>query len=312
MNERWERIRGGLYGLLVGDALGVPYEFSPPAAIPARDLIEMLPPADFARAHPAVPVGTWSDDGAQALVLLNSLVEDSSLNLQQFTKGLLTWYRAGFMTPDEQVFDVGNQTIHALENYARNGNPLTCSPSDEWNNGNGSLMRTLPCAFVFASSSTDVIARARRQSMPTHAHLRSQLACALYSLMAWRMVDGDTPVDALDYAQDALEGTVHQTERHELSILLDGRLEPSQGSGYVVDSLWSAIRCVLATSNYEDCLRSAIALGNDTDTTACIAGGLAGIFYGERGIPDRWKCALNGRVIVEELLSRLARIQPES
>jgi len=312
MNERWERIRGGLYGLLVGDALGVPYEFSPPAAIPARDLIEMLPPADFARAHPAVPVGTWSDDGAQALVLLNSLVEDSSLNLQQFTKGLLTWYRAGFMTPDEQVFDVGNQTMHALENYARNGNPLTCSPSDEWNNGNGSLMRTLPCAFVFASSSTDVIARARRQSMPTHAHLRSQLACALYSLMAWRMVDGDTPVDALDYAQDALEGTVHQTERHELSILLDGRLEPSQGSGYVVDSLWSAIRCVLATSNYEDCLRSAIALGNDTDTTACIAGGLAGIFYGERGIPDRWKSALNGRVIVEDLLSRLARIPAES
>lgn len=305
-------MRGGLYGLLVGDALGVPYEFSPPAAIPARDLIEMVPPAGFARAHPTVPVGTWSDDGAQALVLLNSLVEDSSLNLKQFTEGLLTWYRAGFMTPDEQVFDVGIQTMHALENYARNGNPLTCSPSDEWNNGNGSLMRTLPCAFVFASSPTDVIARARHQSLPTHAHLRSQLSCALYSLMAWRMVDGDSPVDALDYAQEALEETVHQSERQELSILLDGRLEPSLGSGYVVDSLWSAIRCVLATSDYEDCVRSAIALGNDTDTTACIAGGLAGIFYGERGIPNRWRSALNGKVIVEDLLSRLARVQAES
>jgi ADP-ribosyl-[dinitrogen reductase] hydrolase len=89
-------------------------------------------------------------------------------------------------------------------------------------------------------------------------------------------------------------------------------LEPSQGSGYVVDSLWSAIRCVLATSDYEGCVRSAIALGNDTDTTACIAGGLAGIFYGEHGIPDRWRSALNGKVIVEDLLSRLARIQVES
>jgi ADP-ribosylglycohydrolase len=130
--------------------------------------------------------------------------------------------------------------------------------------------------------------------------------------MAWRMVDGDSPVGALDYAQEALEGTVHQSERQELSILLDGRLEPSQGSGYVVDSLWSAIRCVLATSDYEGCVRSAIALGNDTDTTACIAGGLAGIFYGEHGIPDRWITALNGKVIVEDLLSRLARIQAES
>lgn len=312
MIERWERIRGGLFGLLVGDSLGVPYEFAPPAAIPARDLIEVSPLSGFARSHPAVPVGTWSDDGAQALVLLSSLVEDPALNLKHFTDGLLAWYRSGYLTPDGHVFDVGIQSMHALENYARNEDPLTCSPAEEWNNGNGSLMRTLPCALVFASSPTDVIALARRQSMPTHAHLRSQLACALYSLMAWRMVDGYPPADALDFAQDAIEGSVHQSEQHELSILLDGRLEPSQGSGYVVDSLWSAIRCVLATSNYEDCVRSAIALGNDTDTTACIAGGLAGIFYGERGIPDRWKGALNGKVIVEELLDRLARIQAEN
>lgn len=67
--KKLARIRGGIYGLLVGDALGVPYEFSSPADIPARHLIEMSPPADFARAHSSVPVGTWSDDDAQALVI---------------------------------------------------------------------------------------------------------------------------------------------------------------------------------------------------------------------------------------------------
>jgi len=309
MLDRWERIRGGLYGLLVGDALGVPYEFSRQEDVPELSLIEMAPPSDFARAHPAVPVGTWSDDGSQALVLAHSLVEDPSLNLKQFAEGLLAWYRTGFMTPDEHVFDVGIQTMYALENFSRNGNPLTCSPSDEWNNGNGSLMRSLPCAFVIASSPAEVIRLARLQSMPTHAHLRSQLACALYSLMAWRMVDGFSPVDALDYAQEALEVGIHSSEQHELGILLDGRLEPSQGSGYVVDSLWSAIRCVLATSDYENCVRSSIALGNDTDTTACIAGGLAGILYGEGGIPERWKSALNGSELVEVLLNRLAKTQ---
>jgi hypothetical protein len=127
--------------------------------------------------------------------------------------------------------------------------------------------------------------------------------------MAWKMVDGLTPVDALDYAQEALELSIHPSERYELGILLDGRLEPSQGSGYVVDSLWSAIRCVLATSDYENCVRSSIALGNDTDTTACIAGGLAGILYGEHDIPDRWRAALNGKSIVEKLLERLANAQ---
>jgi len=308
--DKWERIRGGLYGLLVGDALGVPYEFSSPENIPERQFIEMSPPSSFARAHRAVPAGTWSDDGAQAHVLLESLVTCSSLDLKQFTNGLLAWYRSGYMTPDEKVFDVGIQTMHALENYARNGNPLTCSPADEWNNGNGSLMRTLPCALVLTQTSAEVISRARRQSLPTHSHLRSQLACALYSLMAWQMVEGKTPVEALDYAQDTLEEAIHPTERYELSILLDGRLEPSKGSGYVVDSLWSAIRCVLATSDYESCVRNAISLGNDTDTTACIAGGLAGIVYGERGIPHHWKMALNGQPIVEDVLSRLANTQP--
>jgi len=310
--DRWERIRGGLYGLLIGDALGVPYEFSSPANIPERHLIEMSPPSGFARAHRAVPAGTWSDDGAQALVLLDSLVTCSSLDLKHFSDGLLAWYQSGFMTPDGHVFDVGIQTMHALENYARNGDPLTCSPSDDWSNGNGSLMRTLPCAFVLTPTSTDIIARARQQSIPTHAHLRSQLACALYSLMAWQLVEGKTPIEALDYAQDTLEEAVHPTERFELGIVLDGRLEPSKGSGYVVDSLWSAIRCVLATSNYEDCLRNAISLGNDTDTTACIAGGLAGILYGEQGMPVRWKEALNGRSVVEDVLSRLAAGQNSS
>lgn len=307
---RWERIRGGLYGLLIGDALGVPYEFSAPANIPERHLIDMSPPSGFARAHSGIPVGTWSDDGAQALVLLDSLIACSSLDLKQFTDGLLAWYRVGFMTPDDHVFDIGIQTMHALENYARNGDPLTCSPSDDWSNGNGSLMRTLPCAFVLSSTAADIVARARRQSMPTHAHLRSQLACALYSLMAWQMLNGKLPIEALDYAQDTLEEAVHPSERYELSVVLDGRLEPSKGSGYVVDSLWSAIRCVLATSDYENCLRDAICLGNDTDTTACIAGGLAGILYGEQGIPSRWKEALIGRSLVENVLGRLANTAP--
>ena len=306
LHDRWERIRGGLYGLLIGDALGVPYEFSSPTNIPEQHFIEMAPPSGFVRAHPSVPVGTWSDDGAQALVLLDSLVKCSSLELKQFTDGLMAWYREGFMTPDEHVFDVGNQTRRALENYGQYGNPLSCSPAEDWNNGNGSLMRTLPCVFISASSQADVITRARKQSLPTHAHLRSQLACALYSLMAWQMVEGKSPIEALDYAQDTLEQVVHPSEHAELSIVLDGRMEPSKGSGYVVDSLWSAIRCVLSTSSYADCVRNAISLGNDTDTTACIAGGLAGILYGEQGIPAHWKQSLNGQDIVEEVLGRLA------
>jgi ADP-ribosylglycohydrolase len=67
------RIEGGLIGLLVGDALGVPYEFHRPTDLPSLEEIEFNPPRDFRRSHKEVRTGTWSDDGAQALALLASL-----------------------------------------------------------------------------------------------------------------------------------------------------------------------------------------------------------------------------------------------
>lgn len=82
-----QRVSGGLIGLLVGDALGVPYEFHPPESIPQSGLIEYSPPPGFARAHVGVPPGAWSDDGAQALILLDSLLDRDSLDLARFSVG---------------------------------------------------------------------------------------------------------------------------------------------------------------------------------------------------------------------------------
>ncbi|RMD79250.1 MAG: ADP-ribosylglycohydrolase family protein, partial [Chloroflexi bacterium] len=52
-------------------------------------------------------------------------------------------------------------------------------------------------------------------------------------------------------------------------------------------------------------VRLAIALGYDTDTTACVAGGIAGIRYGIEGIPTNWRQQLRGQPLVYELLTRL-------
>src|SRR3546814_12514441 len=88
---RSDAVGGGLLGMLVGDALGVPYEFSPPDRIPKSERIEMAPPAGFQRAHPWTPPGTWSDDGAQALCLLASLLHCSGLDLGDFGNRLVNW-----------------------------------------------------------------------------------------------------------------------------------------------------------------------------------------------------------------------------
>ena len=76
------------------------------------------------------------------------------------------------------------------------------------------------------------------------------------------------------------------------------------GSGYVVDCLHSA-KFALQQSNYTDVIKTAIALGNDTDTTACVAGGLAGIIFGVSGIPEHWLLQLRAKKMVEPLLEAL-------
>jgi ADP-ribosylglycohydrolase len=300
-----ERVAGGLVGLLVGDALGVPYEFHPPEAIPALDLIEFSPPEGFARSYPQVPPGTWSDDGAQALALLASLLRRGHLDPDDLARQLVAWYTQGHMAVDSIVFDVGVQTAKALRRLMGGVGALEAGGAGEHDNGNGSLMRVLPLALWHRGSDAELVRDARLQSLLTHAHPRAQVCCALYCLWARRTLQAHPqPWDAAVAALRAIypEGSL---EREELETHIRPDDPPKGGgSGYVVDTLHSA-RWALQADGYEAVVRRAVSLGHDTDTTACVAGGIAGIRHGLEGIPLRWRQKLRGRELYEGLLQGL-------
>ena len=107
MNPIHDRIQGGIFGLLIGDALGVPYEFHGPDAIPEPDQLDYQPPEGFPRAHPRVPPGTWSDDGALALNLLASLLDCGRFDAEDFGRRVVAWFERGELAVDRDVFDVG-------------------------------------------------------------------------------------------------------------------------------------------------------------------------------------------------------------
>lgn len=299
------RIKGGIIGLLVGDALGVPYEFHARETIPSFDEIEYEPPAGFNRAHAGVPAGTWSDDGAQALCLLASLLERDRFEPEDFAEKLVAWFREDYMAVD-QLFDVGVQTQRAILNLRKGFPPLTAGLSEEKNNGNGSLMRVLPLALWHRGTDSELVADAFDQSAVTHGHLRSKLCCALYCLWARRILQNEeNPWQAAIETLHAMFpfGTVERTE-------LDAAIRPEEeiyevkGSGYVVDSLRAA-RWACGSETFESTVKRAIQLGDDTDTTACIAGGIAGLMHGFDAIPARWRENLRGKEIYEPLLEKL-------
>lgn len=296
-HPRRDAIVGGLLGLLVGDALGVPYEFKAARDIPALHQIEMDPPAGFRRSHPGVPPGTWSDDGAQALCLLASLIACSELDLDDFAQRLVRWQFDGYMAVDGKVFDVGIQTSEAIHRLRQGVPPEQSGGAGIRDNGNGSLMRVLPLALWHQGSDESLVADARRSSLPTHAHLRSQLCCALYCLWARGMVKRheDPWAWAVSRMLDIYPASTD--ERRELEFEILG-YPPSRchGGGYVVDCLHSA-RIAMQAKDFETAVRTAITFGNDTDTTACVTGGLAGIKFGINGIPPEWSSAINSVTI---------------
>ncbi len=301
-----ERVEGALYGLLVGDALGVPYEFRPPDRVPPRADIEMTPPAGYDRAHASIAPGTWSDDGAHALCLLASLLHRDALDLDDLARRLRNWRDHGYLAVDSVVFDVGVQTERALMALTA-GTPVErAGPAGEYDNGNGSLMRVLPLALWHRGSDAELARDAELQSLVTHGHRRARLCCALYCLWVRRTLQAaaDPWADAAATLRALVDGDAEAVRELELSIR-PGDAPRGGGSGYVVDSLHSA-RLVLGAGSYEHAMKAAVALGHDTDTTAAIAGGVAGARDGLTAIPARWLGALRGRELVEPLARALS------
>lgn len=306
--KKLEKLSGGLYGLLVGDALGVPYEFHDARELPPLEKIEMEPPEGFRRAHPGVPAGTWSDDGAQALCLLDSLTACGGMCLEDFAQRLSAWYEEGVWAVDGAVFDVGIQTGTALRAYRRGMPPELCGSIHPDGKGNGALMRVLPLALWHRGTDRELAEDAHRQCLVTHGHICNQVCCALYCLAARGLLEGLEPEAAVPKAVERLRGVYRDlpeyTQELEWSIRPDTPWE-GKGSGYVVDTLRGAFMLLRRAGSYEEAVKGAIALGDDTDTTACVAGGLAGIWFGVDGIPERWMDALRGKDCVEKLIERV-------
>jgi ADP-ribosyl-[dinitrogen reductase] hydrolase len=289
--------------LLVGDACGVPYEFRRPEELPPTAQLGMIPPKGFIRSYAHIPLGTWSDDGAQALCLLESLIHCRGYHAFDFSRRLLRWHDEGHMAVDHYVFDIGNQTSESILRLKQGQTTDHSGLKGVRNNGNGSLMRVLPLVLVHDGKDEELVVNAHRQSKLTHGHIRSQICCALYCLWAKRELEG-----CYHAWDDALDGLfkIYESDRaylHELDAFFgpNHNIE-AKGSGYVVDSLHSA-RIACEEPSYEAIIRRAIAFGNDTDTTAAIAGGIAGIRHGKQGIPADWLSTLRGQEIFLPLLN---------
>jgi len=304
-----DRILGGLWGSLVGDALGVPVEFKDRATVQLDPVTDMREYGTHKQ-----PRGTWSDDSSMLLCTADSLL-NHEYSLADMGQRFVRWMNEGLWTAHGDVFDMGGTTCTALMRIAKGIPADEAGGRHEDSNGNGSLMRILPAVLRFAGEPLESFSsRLEKVSAITHGHARSRMACVFYGLMVRQLLLGWQPQAALDSARAEFKGRYERSPEFSRfnHILEEDLVSVPEGeivsTVYVLHTLHASLWCLLTTENYRDCVLKAVNLGGDTDTTGCVAGGLAGVAYGMKSIPADWIRQLARRGDVDCLFHEFAEV----
>ena len=312
-----DKLKSVMIGHAVGDALGVPVEFA------SREEIAQSPVTDMEGfgTYP-YPAGTWSDDTSMSLAALDSLAS-GTINWDEIMDNFGKWLDDGEYTPSGEAFDIGRTCLNAIIRYFTKGTKATESGgTDERSNGNGSLMRIHPFALYEFFNGTFDINNIHTASALTHAHERSKMACGIYAFVLWELLNSPSKaavIRGLSKAKHFYQGYDEMKSYYKMLFRRIGltelhfedpdtfervKREEIKSSGYVVDTIEAAIWCLLNTKTYKECVLMAVNLGEDTDTVAAIAGGLAGALYGYENIPQEWRDTLIKKDYIEELCKR--------
>lgn len=287
-------LKGAIMGAIMGDALGFPFEFKNKEEIGKVKIKK---------------VDKWSDDSSMILCTMESLVELENYSSKDIADKYIKWLYEGYWTPQGIVFDCGSTTAHALRLYRRHG--ILTGVDDKDACGNGSLMRIIPMLFYVNQNIGNRFNIIKEFSSITHSNIRCIIACAIYVELGLNLLNGMDKKTAYSTMQKTIinEYKEYPEELNLFNKILFNdisKYNPDElsGSGYVIHSLESSLYSFITCNNYIKSIITAISFGEDTDTIACIAGGLSGLYYGYDNIPKRYIDKLDRKDDIIELLNK--------
>jgi ADP-ribosyl-[dinitrogen reductase] hydrolase len=206
----------------------------------------------------------------------------------------VAWWQDGAYSSTGSCFDIGMTVRGALTRFQETGDPIAGS-TDPMSAGNGSLMRLAPVAIRYWDDPAGVADAAARQSRTTHAAPEAVAACVGYAQILADAIAGKSRCEVLRSRDGGYAGAI-------AGILAGSwrgkRREDVKASGYVAHSLEAALWCVGRTGTFAEAVLLAANLGEDADTTAAIAGQLAGALYGYEAIPRPWLGKLHAQGMI--------------
>jgi ADP-ribosyl-[dinitrogen reductase] hydrolase len=295
-----DRYRGCLLGLAIGDALGAPLESSKPGSFaPIKDMMGSA-------SCPLEP-GKWTDDTSMALCLAESLITKGMFDPKDQLERYLKWLEEGYLSSTGVCFGIGMTVLYSLKRFKETHEPY-CGPIGEFTAGNGSLMRLAPVPLFYANNPEIGIIMSGESSRTTHQAPVAIDVCRYFGGLIIGVLHGNNNKDEiLSPFYSPVTGYWDKNPvTSELTDVINGsfkRRNPPdmEDSGYVLKTLEAALWAFYCSNTFEEGCLMAVNLGGDTDTTAAVYGQLAGAFYGETGIPNRWHYKLAHKEKIIEL-----------
>ena len=293
-NQARDRAIGALVGLAVGDAVGTTLEFRRPGTF--TPITDMVGGGPF-----RLPVGAWTDDTSMAMCLAESILDTGDLDAADQLRRYVQWRRDGYWSSTGTCFDIGSTTAGALSRFARTG-ATTDARVDEESAANGSLMRLAAVPIRWHTDVTVAAERSGESSRTTHPASRPVDTCRVIGAMIAALIQGSPADEVLDpgfWTWGDLHPSVQDVARGSWR----GKQPPEiRGTGYCVDALEAALWAVGGATDFRDAVLRAANLGDDADTTAAIAGQLAGARWGSSGIPKAWR----DRIVAGDRIAAIA------
>lgn len=319
-----DQIKNTIYGVAIGDATGCPVQFFRREQVKALKITDMIGHGVYNK-----PEGTWTDDTSMTLALADSIGSLGKVDYEDIMKNFVKWlYKAGFTT-EKKSFDIGRGCYRAIVNFKDGISPVDCGGKDYADNGNGSLMRISPIVFYLISkfgenylddeAATDqAFEIVSNVSSLTHAHPVARFGCIVYCALLTGVLNGIKKDELRQKIFPVIGSYVRRHPEYQDAVEVYDRIfhlipgnnfaelpeEEIKSSGFVLDTLESAIWCFYNSENYRDCILKAVNLGGDTDSIAAIAGALAGPYYGE--LPEDWVKTVRGKKLLDDAVEKLS------
>lgn len=311
-----DQVRALLYGLAVGDAVGLPAELRQRTELVRQPVTDLSGHGTHDQ-----PPGTYSDDTALALCQAEALAERVPNEVEKFVADmhdmLLRWYEDAEWTASGSHFDLSLSMRTALMYLESGVNPAELPEFVEHAHGNDALVRALPISLIGRGRTPrELFDIVQGVVSLTHPHPLAVLSASYAVLLGHALVEGSALSTALSTASGQLPelfeaARLRPEQQARFDRIRRGQLggtsaEALDSQGDAVATLEVALWCLLTTTDYRGAVLAATNLGDDADTNAALTGGLAGLCYGMGGIPDAWVRQLARSAEVGALADRLA------